>query len=819
VTPLYVGVDLGTSNSAAAVFDGKSVSVVRNRQGSFLTPSVVRIDARGNTLVGVRARSFLGSDSANTQSEFKRLMGTAHRFVFPAHGIERTPEDLSAELLRSLRQDVADQFGVAPECAVISVPALFELHQTAATAEAARRAGFVRVELIQEPIASAIAAGWNENSHSAAWMVYDLGGGTFDVSLLETREGLLRVIGHAGDNFLGGRDFDNAIVDLLLKKLAADGIIIERANPQHGEPLRRLKSAAEEAKVELTRATEAGIFIAGLAIEDQSVDIDVGITRAELESVVAPLIDRSIEISQALLKNHGLPKDALERLVLVGGPTVTPLLRKRVYEAFGASFVDGLDPMTLVAQGAALFAATVALDGRPIVATPEKAAAEAGPEVWLQYPTMTSDLSPYVVGKLIDASNTIKQVRIERDGGEWQSDSVACEADGTFAVMVKLLPRESTAFTVKGQHEGGQTVMLRRGQFSIVHGTTIGEPPLSRSIGVALANDNVRIFCQRGAPLPLRRTFVLHSAETLHEDQGLALKVPIVQGEFSLAHLCRLVGTLDIPASGLQGPLPVGSEIEVTIELDRGGELRAQARIVKFDQIFDRVALLVTHLLPVEVMHDALAKLRTRASALSRSAFLAHENRAAARLSLLLPRLDEVEHHIAAACGGDVDFGEQARRELTELDAVLAEIEADQAWPEIGNRIERAYQWTVSWIAVHGNETERFTLADAYRSCKGAFFAKDADEVRRQIEVITRLGNAAYFRDPNAWRHEFESCAARVADSTDIRRATDLVAKGQEAVRSGDRVKLEAIVRELFGLMPVDRAEQMRSYGSGVRAR
>src|ERR1700730_971532 len=170
--PLYVGIDLGTSNSAAAVFDGEDLTIVRNGQGSVLTPSVVRIDGRGNVLVGARARRFLETDPANTRSEFKRLMGTTHRLEFPASGVVRRPEELAAEVLKSLRQDVADQLGVAPQRAVIAVPALFELHQTAAVAEAARLAGFERIELIQEPVPSAIAAGWTQRRSNGPWLVY-----------------------------------------------------------------------------------------------------------------------------------------------------------------------------------------------------------------------------------------------------------------------------------------------------------------------------------------------------------------------------------------------------------------------------------------------------------------------------------------------------------------------------------------------------------------------------------------------------------------------------------------------------------------------
>src|SRR6185312_5189745 len=237
--PLYVGIDLGTTNSAAAVFDGERVSVVRNAQGATVTPSVVRIDKQGRVTVGTRARRFLEQDPANTAGEFKRLMGTDKGIDFPGAGVKKKPEELSAEVLKALRQDINDQLGVAIERAVISVPALFELPQSSATSEAARLAGFARVELLQEPIASALAAGWRaEDDSKGTWLVFDLGGGTFDASLLETRDGLLRVVGHDGDNFLGGRDFDWAITEHLAGLLPT---VPSRSNVHHTQALRALR--------------------------------------------------------------------------------------------------------------------------------------------------------------------------------------------------------------------------------------------------------------------------------------------------------------------------------------------------------------------------------------------------------------------------------------------------------------------------------------------------------------------------------------------------------------------------------------------------
>jgi molecular chaperone DnaK len=182
----WLGIELGTTNTVAALFDGESIELVRTTDGSTATPSVVRIDAKGRITVGARARKLLDRDPENTRGGFKRLMGTDKAFRFPAAGIDRRPEELAAEILRSVRHDVRERLGFLPERAVISVPALFERPQASATSAAAQLAGFAHVELIQEPIASALAAGWSaDHDAGGAWLVYDLGGGTFDASLLE----------------------------------------------------------------------------------------------------------------------------------------------------------------------------------------------------------------------------------------------------------------------------------------------------------------------------------------------------------------------------------------------------------------------------------------------------------------------------------------------------------------------------------------------------------------------------------------------------------------------------------------------------------
>jgi len=332
---IFLGIDLGTTNSAAALFDGDRIDLVRNARGEVLTPSIVRIDARARVTVGAKARRFLESDPNNTLTEFKRLMGTGRMLRFPASGETRKPESLAAEILRSLLHDAREQSGLEHTEAVVAVPALFELPQASATSEAATQAGLRRVELIQEPVASALAAGWHASDCSGAWLVYDLGGGTFDVSLLQSRDGLLRVVAHDGDNFLGGRDMDNAVVDWALEVMSQQQArTLRRSDPQVAPLVATLKALSEEAKIELSRAERTELTIGPVELADgTTIEDELILSRAELERISIPIIDRTLRVCTRLLESQGVGEGDLERIVLVGGPTVMPYLRRSISEA------------------------------------------------------------------------------------------------------------------------------------------------------------------------------------------------------------------------------------------------------------------------------------------------------------------------------------------------------------------------------------------------------------------------------------------------------------------------------------------------------
>lgn len=817
-TTIDFGIDLGTTNSSIAYLEEGRPTVIKNGDQTEVTPSVVRVDARGVVSVGRRARAHLDIDPANTRAEFKRLMGTPERLGFDKAQRTLSPEELSAEVLKALRADARERVGRDIEAAVITVPALFELSQCEATSRAAELAGLRQTALLQEPVASAIACGFSGTPTDGFWLVYDLGGGTFDTSLMSARDGRMSVVDHEGDNFLGGKDFDWRLVQYVIDALKAEYALPElaRGSTRYMRALARLKAACEEAKIELSRKPLVSIQLPALCEDDTGaeVDVDVAVSRDAYERLIQASVDRSVAICRKLLARHGLGPGSLEKLIFVGGPTMTPLIRAGVEDALGLRAETRVDPMTIVAQGAAVFAGGIALQRTSAVS----AAGPSACHLQLEYPPISQDLEPYLVGRVLKPGQGLAFVEVTRDDGGWSSGNVPLNDKGGFVAPLMLKPRAVNRFTLRATNGTGGAVEVSPSELSITHGMTVMDPPLARSIGVALASNHTSVYLPKGTPLPARRTFVHRTVETLRPGQADSLlSIPVVQGESLLANRNRKVGLLNIPANGLKRQLPANSEIEVTLEVDLAGRVRAQAFVPLLEEVFEEVVRVSTPRAEPEALTAALEAERVRLNEIRTRAYAAKLPNVIEAICGMEGMFGELGSLISAATGGDADAGQQASRALQDVQTQLDAAEEALLWPELEADARRAVHNARDWVISTGADTEHRHLAQLEHELQQAVDARQSAVAEAKIDELRMLSHNLSFRQDWVWRAEFEALAADVSGFTNLPKARELVERGRGAARDEKVDELKGIVRALWALSPVDATVRARSHNSGVR--
>ncbi|WP_136718181.1 molecular chaperone DnaK [Halorientalis salina] len=345
-----LGIDLGTTNSAFAVMEGGDPEIIVNSEGERTTPSVVAFTDDGERLVGKPAKNQAVQNPQQTIQSIKRHMGEDGYYV-ELDGEEYTPEQVSAMILQKIKHDAEEYLGDEVEKAVITVPAYFSDRQRQATKDAGEIAGFEVERIVNEPTAASMAYGLDDESDQTV-LVYDLGGGTFDVSLLDLGGGVYEVVATNGDNELGGDDWDQAIIDHLADEFEDEHGIDLRDDRQ---ALQRLTEAAEEAKVELSSRKETTVNLPFIAADDDGPkDLEQKITRATFESLTENLVERTVGPTEQALEDAGYSKSDIDEVLLVGGSTRMPQVQEKVEELTGKEPKKNVNPDEAVALGAAI---------------------------------------------------------------------------------------------------------------------------------------------------------------------------------------------------------------------------------------------------------------------------------------------------------------------------------------------------------------------------------------------------------------------------------------------------------------------------------
>ena len=814
------GIDLGTTNSEIAFVDKGNVHVIRNGFRDEITPSAVRIDRKGSIIVGKLAFNQRVDDKENTHTQFKRLMGSQQVLSFPSSGRQMKPEELSAEVLKSLRQDVLREIGEEINASVITIPALFEIPQCDATRRAAELAGISCSPLLQEPIAAALAYGFQAENLEGFLLVYDLGGGTFDASLIRSADSRLRVIDHAGDNFLGGKDFDDTLLDYCIRKLQGEFGLRKLDPGVDRKAFAKLLAEAENAKIQLSNNPSAYISITDLGKGLEEFEASFELTRLEYENLIEPFIRKTIEICARLVDANHLSKTALSRIILVGGPTLTPYVRSAVENALGVKPEFKVDPMTIVARGAALFAASQRVPQR----RPAKPV-EGTLRLKLAYSLVSQDTETDVAGKLEEPGD-LAQIRVEisRADGGWNSGKLLLTGNA-FMASVSLNDRSVNEFRIKLFDKAGNVLGVDPESFTITHGPMVEDAPLSRAISLGLSDNTTHVLIRKGTTVPCQGRTRRGEIVTVHEvakgEMKDVLNIPLLQGENERSDRNREIGTLRIEGKDISRTLPAGSDVEIVVDLDRDFKVKGIAFIPLLNQSFTIIRDTIAPLPRVEDMQADLDAERKRLVLLgeARNATAAspeHDQVAEAGATV-----KDLEGQLEKARVKDPDAAERVRRGIEELKAQIDLIEQSQKWPSLLNRLEEVKQLTTDAVQGSNESKDSERLEKLLAEARSAVDLKDAVKLGKSISTLESLTWEIWARQDDFWVASFQNVSKYSPRFIDRQRGNSLIEEGALAIERADFASLRSIVKELWALVPdsEETTKEKMQFPSSLRKR
>ena len=811
------GIDLGTTNSAIAVARGGEVTVIKNNDGGDTTPSAVWMPRPDLVHVGAQARDRVERDPDNTAAEFKLEMGLADaRRRFARAGRELTPPELSAEILKSLRADAAARTGEPPMFAVITVPAAFTLNQNKATTAAAALAGFdPACPLVQEPTAAAFAHGFRDADDRGYWLVFDFGGGTFDAAVVSKRDGDLRVLNHAGDPYLGGKLIDWALVERVLAPAAGRDLGLpglRRDNPAARVNMGILKAAAEHAKIQLSRREQIPLTIELQAPDGGAETFEYTLRRDELDAVAEPFYVRAMHLCRSAVRDAGLDVGDIDRLLLVGGATLAPGLRDRLADpgaGIGVRLDPGLDPTTVVARGAAIFASTIR---RPAGASaPPVAPGEYAAE--LAYEPSVTTTTPTVAGRLTSAAPvdwTGYAVTLSNPDGQppFRSARIRLNAGGAFATEVDVDPHRTSRFTLELTDERGTPRTVTPDTLSITHrDVEFGGVRLAHSLGIQLADREFAPLLRKGETLPARVREVFRTSSALRrDDPDAVVRIPVVQGEHRRGDRNREVGMLEIRPRDVRIDLPAGSDVEVTFEVDASSLVTVVADVPLVQEQFEaEIDLGNVRTAPAGALREQLTEVEERLRSLRSTESADARER--------LTRLDEedavgtVREQVGAAA---VDVGAAAAAEdrLRDLQAELDAVEEAASLPALSRHLRQMIDEAADLVGRDGTAADRRELGELRRRAQEAIDAGDAEGVRAQTDRAGALLIELQRRSPD-WPVQLFFALQEALPAAGP--AGPLLDEGRRAIAAHDAPALSAVNQRLVRLLP--REEQDKIIG------
>lgn len=787
------GIDLGTTNSALARMENGEV-VVREIDMSRIVPSCIYIDQMGRTRAGIQAMN-----KTPHFIEFKRKMGQDVEFDTPDGG-KTSPENLSAELLKKLAGEITDE---TFKSVVITVPAAFELPQVAATKRAAELAGFEQVEILQEPVAAAFNYGLKHKVKDGKFVVFDFGGGTFDAALVTATGGVMQVKSSEGDNFLGGGDIDRAILnEMLLPYLRENYSIsaIEKKSEKDSSYFKaKLKSIADDLKKQLGKSEEYELLtdIGQLPEDDEGeeMEFDTTFTRHKQNQVAAPFVQRAIDKTKELLKNNELAASDITALILVGGPTQMPIFREMIEEQLIKPDTS-INPMTGIAEGAALYASTV----QNIIKSHGSGSDDSGEdsneqtiEIEVDF-SSPSNLDKEPVSVVVTGSSETLFGEIHREDGV---KTEKAPLDAVF--MVDVDQSKANNFTIHVFNDKNERIACSPNKLTILPGVAVdGGSPLPKFIGMDYEAKNGKVLfhsfqgLEKDKPMPAtgRATMELFTKKELRpgnagDDLVISLYQAETRAEGSRSIVNSLIGMIRITGAEVPKLVPERTPVKFTLSIDISQNMKLEVDFPTLDFEIEK-----------ELKFDTIAEIsRRQVDELLKEADklvdrLESSDQPPANLSEIKEKRDRIKNVLNQDGPLDQAFGHS--RELI-LDLDLAE--EGLAWPELVGEINEAFKNLEDLVqecvskSLNGHEKDKSDLDYLRTSKDSVLTSKKLERGKELLEKVRGLEWQITDRHAGkekriAWIRDFHASFGGLdwTNQAEARRAVD---RGMELVNSG----------------------------------
>ncbi|MGC9375266.1 MAG: Hsp70 family protein [Bacteroidales bacterium] len=808
------GIDLGTTNSAIAKFIKGDVIVFNNPLdfGRSTLPSVVYYK-KDKIVVGNKAKEYLERDPKNVVGLFKRKMGTSESFMIKSVNDSKTPIDLSAQVLKELKTFV--NTGDNLDSVVITIPASFDSIQSNATKEAGLQAGFKQVVLLQEPIAASLAYANMKKSNDLKdghWLVYDLGGGTFDVALVRIKDGEMKVIDHEGDNFLGGSDFDRLIVEkLVIPKISEEYSFedlenqMKSASGKYNTKYYSLLHQAEEAKIRLSAVSSAEIIVERMEDEEgNEVDMEITITRSEFNELIKSNIDGTLEMIKTILTRNSMTGKDIQFNLMVGGSTYIPYVRQRVEEVLQIPVNCEIDPTTAVAVGAAYFAATKQKD----LSTKTSEKKNTSISIKASYNKASKEKDELFAARIKGNPEGLFYKIVRQDGGY---DSGLKKLSERINEDLPLVENTYNFFTLTVYDGENNVIETDIETIGINSGFGISGQPLPEDICLEVDDyDNpgqtrLALIFQRNSVLPTKRTLTFPINKTIIKGNDTdKIWINVYEGpQTSLPEANKLIGVISITGKQVSRDIAKGSDLEVTITMSESRDLTVSGYLNMSDQEFKGMFNPKERDTNIGLLKEQIIDLSSKLDEEIEVATEKEDYETASALTKVKKEMEYVSVEAEKLTDDDVtdkryQLEDKKRKIAQEIDSATKDKRLQNA-VEIYYKIKNECD---NLIEESGNDHERKVFNDII-SQESAFMAtKSPVKIQEKSDELQSIIGQIRWRTPDFLKGIFNWLNQEQAKMNDQSQAKSLIDAGKFAVESQNWDRLKEINFGLLDLLP-----------------